>query len=33
MAVYSLPVLVAYAALDFGVARATIGYQVGLVYL
>lgn len=33
MAVYALPVLVAYAAPDFGMARATIGYQVGLVYL
>ncbi|MCA3413721.1 MAG: MFS transporter [Roseomonas sp.] len=33
MAVYALPVLVAYAALDFGMPRAKIGYQVGLVYL
>ena len=33
MAVYALPVLVAYAAPDFGMARANIGYQVGLVYL
>jgi len=33
MAVYALPVLVAYAALDFGMPRANIGYQVGLVYL
>ena len=33
MAVYALPVLVAYAAPDFGLARANIGYQVGLVYL
>ncbi|MCE2922005.1 MAG: MFS transporter [Roseomonas sp.] len=33
MAVYALPVLVAYAAPDFGMPRANIGYQVGLVYL
>jgi MFS family permease len=33
MAVYALPVLVAFAAPDFGLARANIGYQVGLVYL
>jgi MFS family permease len=33
MAVYALPVLVAYAAADFGMARTNIGYQVGLVYL
>jgi hypothetical protein len=33
MAVYALPVLVAYAAPDFGMARGNIGYQVGLVYL
>ena len=32
MAVYTLPVLIAYAAPDYGMPRASIGYQVGLVY-
>jgi MFS family permease len=33
LAVFALPILVAQAAPDFGVAKTVIGYQVGLVYL
>jgi MFS family permease len=33
LAVFALPILVAQAAPDFGVAKTAIGYQVGLVYL
>lgn len=33
LAVFALPVLVAQAAPDFGLSKATIGYQVGIVYL
>jgi len=33
LGLYALPVLVSYAAPDFGLPRAAIGYQVGLVYL
>jgi MFS family permease len=33
MGIYALPVLIAYAAPEFGLPREAIGHQVGLVYL